>query len=990
MTSTQPAMKMPEFLIFARSLLVGFLCAEAWRSGFYLGANFATELSDVAVWLKALVMTITIALCLVYAHGRDAFVVTIKIVRSFRIDLLLAVGIGIWINELAAPLLSAPHEALKSMEPNGIPVVFLTLCALLFSPIYQRYRPKPKKKASQLFFMTDDEIDCREEDLLKNTPLAKSFAETVLASDSHSRLVFGLDGPWGTGKTSFINLAQHHWEQENNRVIVCRFEPLRYASEPNLTERLIRDLSNAIQKEVFAPDFKPTASRYSRMIKGKADLSFLGFKLSMSPSTETVDELLEDIDDVLRRINRRVIIIIDDLDRLDAKAVNNVLFATKRAFNLSQATYILCYDTECLSTGHEDESKARDFLEKFVTVKQSLFVDSSSIRDFLLRDWQHAENSVVSIPADTMMKLGAVISELSNILADELAANYLPLVGNLRKVKRFVNAMLIMQIDRSDLGRTDFNKSDLINLILLHLNYPGLFRRIYDEETDGRSGSFSVSREFGEDEFKNSKSFQDLVDNDQLQAPAVFLLKQLFDVRVLELGVTNHIEEETLSSRACFNHEQRRNLEGYLKLIVRLSTPKPQKTFILYQQAVERVKKGASIIDELNSSDLQLTNGEDTHDQFWRVLINQSYDLTSTVAQNTIDTLVDYIPRYSMIENPNQGLRKRSIYSLIMLLDRAGWGRTGGTRKPNTPENIIEIADRIFGENAFQGNSLLERLASDERGVLGWNDLMIFRLLCSADRQGQLHNLHSSLILHHNIKAETTGSTHALALVGMRKLSQEVFALFKRTYIDKKRNFITEIYQTPNELFFGKSDSKHSQQQVSANNATRSGMQIDQMTATARSTVSIFIIYQLSNCEQPKGSGVGCGYYDESGDGDNCGIAKQMNDYMFNLCFNPAIDKKNTVYFLDFCLSRLSSPFETNKNEYSATKYGLTGGLDPVRLGKYWVENKGLLRQQAKQLRGRCVFTTNYKATYEEDLEGIFIVLTELANEHNNNTSEPV
>ena len=93
-------------------------------------------------------------------------------------------------------------------------------------------------------------------------------------------------------------------------------------------------------------------------------MSFLGFKLSLEPSQETVDELLDDIDEVLRRIGRHVIIVIDDLDRLDAKTTNNVLFATRRTFKLSQATYVLCYDTEVLAGNHEEGSRAREFLEK--------------------------------------------------------------------------------------------------------------------------------------------------------------------------------------------------------------------------------------------------------------------------------------------------------------------------------------------------------------------------------------------------------------------------------------------------------------------------------------------------------------------------------------------------------------------------------------------------------------------------------------------------
>ncbi|MDH4331580.1 MAG: KAP family NTPase [Desulfobulbaceae bacterium] len=979
MTPTKPAMKMPEILVFARSLATGFLGAEIWRAAFYLGANFASELNDVALYVKNSGILAGVLLCLTYALKRDALVSAERIGRSFRIDLLFAIGIGIWTNELASPWLSKAHAAIKSVDPNWTPAVFLLLCAVLLSPLIQQYWPKSKREASQLYFIADEEIEDEKDDLLASESQAKSFAETVLASGAQPGIVFGVDGPWGVGKTSFINLAERYWVRAADRVIVCRFEPLRYASEPDLADRLIRDLSAAIQKKVFVPEFRPAASRYSRLVKGKADVSFLGFKLSLKPSQETVDDLLDNIDEVLRRIDRRVIIVIDDLDRLDAKTTNNVLFATRRAFKLSQATYVLCYDTEVLAGGKEEGSRAREFLEKFVTVKLSLFVDSSSIRDFLRRDWQRAESKLGSIPSDTMIKLGALLNELADILDGDLAAKYLPLVGDLRKVKRFVNAMLLMQIERSNLGRTDFNKRDLINLILLHLHYPGLFRRIYAEETEGRSGTFSVRRDYGEQDFKNSEAFTELVKEEL--GSAGFLLTQLFDVGILELGGLSHHEEEVLRSRACFNHGDLRNLEGYLKLIVRFATPEPQYTFILYQDAVERVRKGASIVSILTSPEFQLKRGEHAHDQFWRVLVNQSHDFTSAVAQDAIDTLMDYLPRYSIIKNDDQGLRKRSIYSLMRLLDRAGWGRTAGHRLPNTPENVIEIAWRIFGEHSHKGKGLLDRLASGDRGVLGWNDLMLFRLQCSADRQGQLYNLHSALIVHHDRSAVTSDLVNDRALMGMRRISQEVFALFKQTYIDSRRNFFAEVSDAPAEDFLGETSSQLVQQASGEGQSESAAVSLTQGVSSARSFVKSFVIYQLTNRLPPKGSGVGCGFYDESGAGDEGGIARLMNEYVFDVCFNPDIHEDNVLHFLDHCLSQLSSSFFSDRDEegYFASKSELPGGLDPNEMGRYWNKRQELIRQRSLLFEERHVVTTNYTASYRTDLNGVFAVLDELA-----------
>lgn len=980
MMATKPAMKMPELPVFARSLATGFVGAEVWRATFYLGANFAQTLSEAALWVKTGGILGGLLLCLTYAFKRGAHVAAARMGRSFRLDLLVAIGVGIWTNELASPWLAKAHAALKNADPHWAPAVFVLLCAVLMSPLVQLYWPRPKRTTTQMHFIADEEIVDEKDDLLASEAQAKSFAETVLASGAHPGLVFGVDGPWGVGKTSFINLAERYWACAEDRAIVCRFEPLRYASEPDLSDRLIRDLSAAIQRKVFAPEFRPAASRYSRLIKGKADVSFLGFKLSLEPSQETVDELLDDIDEVLRRIGRRVIIVIDDLDRLDAKTTNNVLFATRRTFKLSQATYVLCYDTEILAGSKEEGSRAREFLEKFVTVKLSLFVDSSSIRDFLRRDWKRAENQLGSIPSDTMLKLGAVLNELADILDGDLSAKYLPLVGDLRKVKRFVNAMLLMQLERSDLGRTDFNKRDLINLILLHLNYPGLFRRIYAEETEGRRGPFSVRREYEEHgfKFKNSAEFSTLVAAQQ--EAAGFLLTQLFDLNALGLGDWSDVDEAVLASRACFNQDSFRNLEGYLKLIVRFATPEPQKTFVLYQEAVERVRKGASIASVLTSSDFRL---EHAHDQFWRVLVNQSHDFTRAVSDDAIDTLVDYLPSYSAISNGDRGLRQRSVYSLLMLLDRAGWGRTSGRRRPNSPENIVEIAWRIFGEHFYQGKGLLQRLASANRGILGWNDLMLFRLQCSADRQGQLYNLHSALIVHQDGSATTNGLVSDLALMGMRRLSQEVFALFKRTYIDPRRNFLSEVSDAPVEVFLGEALPQLGEQASKDAQSEQGAAPLAQRVSSARSAVKSFVMYQLSNTLPPKGSGVGCGHYDECGACDGGGISRLMNEYAFGVCFNPDIHPDNVFHFLDHCLSHLSNSFFSAREEegYFASKAELPGGLDPKEMGRYWSQHRELIRQRALEVEDRNVVTSNYIASYRDDLAGVFTVLDGLADE---------
>ncbi|MGZ3845689.1 MAG: KAP family NTPase, partial [Flavisolibacter sp.] len=436
MPEVRQTMKMPEILVFARVFAMGLVVAEVFRLTYYSGEKFAPLLADVDWQHRVTGIIVGLIVCLAYVLMRDAHSTIVRLWRSLRLDLLLFVLLGVWSNELISPSLVKIHEAAKGVNPLVAPTVLGTLLLLLLSPLFRTYWPKRKIADPQFYFLADEEIETEEEDILQNRGQAKDFAEAVLASELHSGLVFGIDGPWGIGKTSFVNLAEQHWKKVGtNSVIVFRFEPLRYAADPDLSERFIRDLSATIQRQVYAPEFRPAASRYSRMVKG---ISILGVRLSLEPSSETVDEMLEDIDDLLKNIHRRVIVVIDDLDRLEAKTVNNVLYTIRRTFKLSQATYILCYDTENLVKGKDEGGNAREFLEKFVTVKLSLFVDSSTLRNFLLTDWQQTEHRLQTMPSETMFKHASVLSEMAEILNGDGAAKYLPLIGDMRKLKRFV------------------------------------------------------------------------------------------------------------------------------------------------------------------------------------------------------------------------------------------------------------------------------------------------------------------------------------------------------------------------------------------------------------------------------------------------------------------------------------------------------------------------------------------------------------------------
>ncbi len=180
MTAAKPAMKMPELLVFARPLIIGFVGAEVWRISFCLGANFTNALSAVSFWWKAAGILIGVLLCLTYAFKRGAHDTAAKMGRSLRVDLLVAVGIGIWTNQLVSPWLAKAHTALKNADPYWAPVVLLLLCLVLFSPLARQYWPKSKRATPPPYFIADEEIGDEEEDLLASKTQARSLRRPFL------------------------------------------------------------------------------------------------------------------------------------------------------------------------------------------------------------------------------------------------------------------------------------------------------------------------------------------------------------------------------------------------------------------------------------------------------------------------------------------------------------------------------------------------------------------------------------------------------------------------------------------------------------------------------------------------------------------------------------------------------------------------------------------------------------------------------------------
>jgi len=965
--------------VFLHTVALGVIFSELW----YLGKTVGMTLSQHANFDsgEALVLVIASIPILVigffYFYLRAGFSDCHKLIQSARLDLLALLALGFFLSSSVGGIGTSEYQKyahkievqqllLLSISPIVVAVMLL-LRAL--------FRHKDSNKSTS-FFIDDKAIQSTNGDLLNLKERANIFADRVLNGGSSSSLIFGIDAPWGIGKSSFINFCCERWaEPSNSRVIVHRFEPLRYAEKSDLVSSFVDDLVSTIQKHTFTPELGSLISKYSRIIKGKSDFSLLGINFEVNHAADTAETVLENLEILLSKLDRKVIIVVDDLDRVSWSNIKSVLYAIQTSFRLSNVAYILCYDTENIAAAKDKTTDAQnviEFLEKFVNVKTSLFLDSSVLAAYVSENFALAVQTNLQIDSRTLDQLKQAIEALVEIYNSNEFHNYQSFIGDIRKVKRLINTLVLLEIEKTDFSNSDFDKKDLLHLLLIYVNYPHIFRKIYNTETNGKQGFFSLVRPKLSGQLENSENYKKYIE--QLPPNQRYLVERIFNAQ----DHVNDAEFSTIGRRtlACCNDQfSGRSLERYLNLIVKLSKPEKREAYQFYVNYVRQIINGRPIDDVFDEDVFNFSQGDFSRDQLWRMLVNSTSDFPPKLGRELTNHIALHLTDYSHFQHEKlgAGTRQNLIYSLLKIIDEAFWLDDRQPRRDNRAENIAEIGQLIFGEGPHLGNGLLKKLSSTNRGPLGTYDLLIFRLYCSADRGDSLFNLKNSLSHRVGSNAPTSGLVTEIAKVGMREISQRVFQIFKAEYITPRRNFLREVDALSMNDLAGKY-SVFVEAAIAKGDVDQS--LVEKLTLSEKSQIKVFAIYQLTN--SMVSSGVGCGFYDEEGKIDQHGIAAAMNEYLFDQCFNPEASPENLELFLDFLLMRLERNWPSGGDSYAPHLGEFTKILDEDRLRKYWAAHREKVLELNLVETDHLVVTANYTATYKEDLEPLCAVLDKL------------
>ena len=228
----------------------------------------------------------------------------------------------------------------------------------------------------------DQPISNSLQDKLERADFCKYLAKAILSYESKECIVIGLLGSWGSGKSSMLNMIIEFLNKSSrkyNRItkpIIVRFNPWNYPDQNGVLAQFFYN---------FASKLKPKRQKKLQKLSDKVlkyAESFIPFQVSVSSlgkpvslklkkrDKRSIDYKKEKLAKHFQEIKNKIVIIIDDIDRLNVDGIKQIFQLIKAFGNLPNIIYLVAFDRGIVSKALCDNQlkNGEEYLEKIIQV----------------------------------------------------------------------------------------------------------------------------------------------------------------------------------------------------------------------------------------------------------------------------------------------------------------------------------------------------------------------------------------------------------------------------------------------------------------------------------------------------------------------------------------------------------------------------------------------------------------------------------------------
>jgi predicted KAP-like P-loop ATPase len=125
--------------------------------------------------------------------------------------------------------------------------------------------------------LPDYPIENKDQDQLKRFPLATKVAAMISAFAGKESFVIGVEGKWGSGKTSFINLVLG--QLDPNSIVYFTFNPWNFSDESSLLRDFFIKFAEAVEKVTGKSTGKRMKQYAGKLSEIDLGISYEGFSI---------------------------------------------------------------------------------------------------------------------------------------------------------------------------------------------------------------------------------------------------------------------------------------------------------------------------------------------------------------------------------------------------------------------------------------------------------------------------------------------------------------------------------------------------------------------------------------------------------------------------------------------------------------------------------------------------------------------------------------
>lgn len=627
-------------------------------------------------------------------------------------------------------------------------------------------------------FYSEKPIISKNEDLLGRKKVASDLAKEIEHYKNKDSLTIGIVGKWGSGKTSFINMVLESFKG-NDKYIVIKFNPWNISSRKQLISDFFLQLSNNIKKEnesnkIIGTIGKSlgTLSKFFKPLGLIPPLSLLGTigditeKASgvineyLEAEKEDLEALKSNINQELEDLDKKLLIVIDDIDRLCDEEIREMFQLVKSIADFKNTIYILSYDREIVTKALDksQQNKGEEYLEKIVQVPLVLPHISKSDLDKI---FINKLNTSIDIPDEEYDN-----EYFSKIYYNGLAESF----ENLRDIERYMNVFNL----GINLAIEELNINDYIVLTLIKVFEPNLYEYIKNNKDYFSGTKFNefLNKDkkeiLGELEeiYKNLKKFEKRK------------IKRLMEVIFPKLEVTTYDE----GFIDVWGKARRIATPVYFESYFRLDFPEDEIKKVELKKFREfSTKKDLNKIFQISNKkrirllELLIEEIEEISDEKAIILLKFIFSIAEELKYEGPKGI------FSFMENPQYKVT-RIFYKIISNTNRNRYKIMEELFKYNKSslQLLFSILDKL--NNSFFKNNLESEYGIEENQLISLKDIAVTKILKESEKSKR-------------IESRLLNILYVMKRLGAEKEAKKVF----KDYLKNKNlliNFIREFIST--------------------------------------------------------------------------------------------------------------------------------------------------------------------------------------------------